>query len=142
MSELEEKIWKILQAPQVAGLATINEKGDPWVRYVTIEADRDFTLHFCTGLSTRKARQITAHPDVHLVCGLLEPPDDSAYLQISGRAEIRSDAAIKEKYWQEGWNRYFTGPNDPNFVMIFVRPSFIEYNAPGALTPEIWRRSA
>lgn len=139
MSELEKKIWGILGREQVASLATVGEDGAPWVRYVTIRANEDFTLRFCTGRSTRKARQIAADPRVHLTCGNLQPPDDSAFLQISGSADIRSDAATKTKYWQEGWRRYFSGPDDPEYVMVFVTPSRIEYNAPGALAPEVWR---
>ncbi len=140
MTELEKKIWKILEQPLTAALATINEAGAPWVRYVTIRGECDFTLSFCTSLTSRKARHIAANPEVHLTCGLLQPPDDSAYLQIAGRAEIRSDAATKTKYWLEGWRRYFSGPDDPDYVMVFVRPTAIEYNSPGSLTPEVWKK--
>ncbi len=138
MNELEKKIWRILGKPQTAALATIGDDGVPWVRYVTIRGESDFTLTFCTGRSTRKARQILANPGVHLTCGNLQPPDGSAYLQIAGRAGIRSDLATKAKYWQDGWSRYFSGPDDPEYVMVFVTPSSIEYNAPGSLTPEVW----
>jgi general stress protein 26 len=140
MTELEEKIWKILDRPQTAALATISESGAPWVRYVTIRAAGDFTLNFCTARSTRKAREIAANPAVHLTCGSLQPPDGSAFLQIAGRAEIHSDAAIRLKYWQEGWRRYFKGADDPDYIMVFVHPSRIEYNAPGSAAPEIWTK--
>lgn len=140
MTELENKIWKILEKPLTAALATISESGAPWVRYVTVRAESDFTLNFCTALSTRKAQQVAAYPEVHLTCGNLQPPDDSAYLQIAGRAEIRNDAATKEKFWQEGWRRYFKGPEDPDYIMILVHPNRIEYNAPGSSTPETWTK--
>lgn len=140
MNELEAKIRRILEKPQTAALATIGDHGAPWVRYVTVRAEKDFILHFCTGRSTRKAGQILANPQVHLTCGNLQPPDDSAYLQIAGRAEIRSDPATRAKYWQDDWSRYFSGPDDPDYVMVFVTPSAIEYNAPRALKPEVWTR--
>jgi len=140
MNELEEKIWKILDHPQTAALATIGESGAPWVRYVTIRAERNFTLNFCTARSTRKAREIAANPNVHLTCGSLQPPDGSAYLQIAGRAEIHSDAATRLKYWQEEWRRYFKGADDPDCIMVFVHPSRIEYNAPGSAVPGIWTK--
>jgi general stress protein 26 len=138
MTELEGRIWQIVGRPQTAALATIGENGAPWVRYVTVRAEKDLTLSFCTARSTRKARQIAARPDVHLTCGILNPPDGSAFLQVAGRAEIRSDAATRSACWQEGWRRYFQGPDDPDYIMVFVRPAFIEYNAPGAPEPEIW----
>lgn len=140
MSGLEDKIWRILKKPLTAALATIRADGSPWVRYVTIRAGRDFTLNFCTSRDTRKAGEIAAHPAVHLTCGNLQPPDDSTYLQIAGRAEIRADAPTKLKYWQEGWERYFKGPEDPDYIIVFVRPTRIEYNGPGSPVPEVWNR--
>lgn len=139
MTDLENRIWKIIgRQPLTAALATIAENGAPWVRYVTIRAEADFTLHFCTAHSTRKARQIEKNPMVHLTCGNLLPPDDSVYLQIAGQAELRADAATRHKYWQEGWRRYFTGADDPDYVMVFIRPERIEYNGPASFAPEIW----
>ena len=98
MNDLENNIWKILDREQIAALATITEEGKPWVRYVTIEADEDFALRCCTSLGSRKAKQILKNPEVHLTCGNLQPPNDSAFLQIAGRAEIRSDRKTREKY--------------------------------------------
>jgi len=140
MTELGKKIWKVLQRPQTAALATISRSGAPWVRYVTIRAEKDFTLNFCTGHSTRKAREIPAHPVVHVTCGNLNPPDGSVYLQVAGRAEVCADAATKAKYWQEGWKRYFKGPEDPDYVIVLVRPDRIEYNGSGAQEAEVWTR--
>jgi general stress protein 26 len=110
------------------------------VRYVTIEAERDLTLRFVTGLSTRKARHIAANPEVHLTCGELDPPDDSAFLQVAGRAEVNDDPKMKVRYWREELRRYFKGPEDPEFVMVFVRPYRIEYNGPGSFEPEVWKK--
>ena len=140
MTELEEKIWKILNRPQTAALATISENGAPWVRYVTVRAEKDFTLHFCTSLASRKARHIAHNPEVHLTCGNLQPPDDSAFVQIAGRAEIRGDEKTKAAHWQESWRRYFQGPEDPDYIMVFVYPYIIEYNGPDAATTETWKK--
>jgi general stress protein 26 len=140
MTDLEKRIWKIIGQPQTAALATIGADGAPWVRYVTVRAEADFTLNFCTANSTRKARQIKENPMVHLTCGNLLPPDDSVYLQIAGRAVIRADALTKTKYWQQGWLRYFKGPDDPDYVMVFIHPERIEYNGPASFVPEIWEK--
>ena len=40
MSDLKERILKILQQPQLAALATITQDGKPWVRYVMVVASR------------------------------------------------------------------------------------------------------
>ena len=140
MTKLEDKIWQILKEARTAALATISAGGAPWVRYVTVRAERDFTLSFCTSLASRKATQIAGNPEVHLTCGSLQPPDDSAYLQIAGRAELRADAATRAKHWQEGWKRYFQGPEDPDYVMVLVLPRLIEYTGPGVLAAEVWTK--
>jgi len=140
MTDLENRIWKIIEQPRTAALATICANGAPWVRYVTIRAEADFTLNFCTARSTRKAKQIEDNPKVHLTCGNLQPPDDSVYLQIAGQAEICTDATTKVNYWQEGWRRYFSGPDDPEYVMVFIRSERIEYNGPGSSAAMIWER--
>jgi general stress protein 26 len=138
MNDLEKRILKILGRKQTAALATVSESGIPWVRYVTIEPDDGFILRFCTSLSSRKARQMAENPNVHLACGNLQPPDDSVFLQIVGRAEMRGDKKTKTGCWQEEWRRYFKGPDDPDYVMVFVHPSRIEYNGPGSFLPEVW----
>jgi general stress protein 26 len=140
MTDLEKRIWKILGRKQTGALATITASGAPWVRYVTIESDHDFTMRFCTSRCSRKAMQMVDNPDVHLTCGNLQPPDDSAFLQIVGRADIRGDEGTKAAYWREEWRRYFKGPDDPDYVMVFVRPSLIEYNGPGSFEAEVWEK--
>jgi general stress protein 26 len=138
MDPLHERIWKILGRRQTAALATVAADGAPWVRYVTIEADSDFCLRFCTSLASRKAVQMAANPFVHLTCGNLQPPDDSAFLQIAGKAEICRDDEIRARFWNDEWRRYFKGPEDPDYVLVFVRPSRIEYNGPGSFVPAVW----
>jgi len=138
MNDLEKKIWKILGCKLTAALATVTASGAPWVRYVTVDAEPDFTLRFCTSHNSRKAMHITANPDVHVTCGILQPPDDSAFLQIVGRADVRNDGKTKIKYWQEEWRRYFKGPDDPDYVMVFIHPTRIEYNGPGSFVPLVW----
>jgi general stress protein 26 len=138
MTDLEGRIQKILSRKQTAALATVTASGAPWVRYVTIESDPDFTLRFCTSRASRKAGQMAENPDVHVTCGNLQPPDDSVFLQIVGRAELCSDRETKVRYWQEEWRRYFKGPDDPDYVMVLIRPARIECNGPGSFTPEVW----
>jgi general stress protein 26 len=138
MGDLENRIWNILGRKQTAALATVSETGAPWVRYVTIESDADFTLRFCTSNSSRKARQMSANAAVHLACGNLQPPDDSVFLQVAGHAEIRGDKKTKTDCWREEWRRYFKGPDDPDYVMVFIHPDRIEYNGPGSFVPEVW----
>src|SRR5512137_1067223 len=122
MNDLEKKIWASLGRPQLASLATVTQTGQPWVRYVTVYADAGFRLRFCTDEGSRKVRHIRARPEVHLTCGNLQPPDDSAYLQIAGCAAVVIAAEEKRAFWREEWTRYFSGPDDPTYVIVEIRP--------------------
>jgi general stress protein 26 len=141
MNELEHKIWAILGRPQLAALATVSEAGKPWVRYVSIYGKENFDLRFCTDAGSRKIRHIRDRPDVHLTCGNLRPPNDSAFLQIAGRAAVIHDADEKRAFWREEWTRYFSGPDDPGYVIVEIRPETIEYWAPGSPAAQVWEKS-
>jgi len=136
--EVEKKIRAIFASPQVAALATVTGEGKPWVRYVTVRLSDGMMLRFVTDAGSRKVAHIRGLPEVHLVCGSLQPPEDSAYLQIAGRAEVSGDPEEKRSLWNEELRRYFKGPDDPNYVVVRVRPSLIEYYDPHNLTPQIW----
>ena len=140
MTELEKNIWKLLENPMTAALATINEDGAPWVRYVTIRADRDFTLNFCTALSTRKARAIAANPSVHLTCGVLSPLTIPSSCRSPAGPRSAQTRRPGGNIGRNGWRRYFKGPDDPDYIMVLIRPERIEYNAPGAAAPMVWKK--
>lgn len=139
-SELKRKIRAVFAAPRVAALATVTGDGRPWVRYVTVRADDDLTLRICTDAASRKATEIRARPEVHLTCGNLNPPDDSVYLQIAGRAEVSTDPEEKRALWTDEYLRYFKGPDDPDYVVIRIRPDVIEYMGQGSPKASVWRR--
>lgn len=140
MTDLEKRIRVFFKKPRLAGLATITPDHRPWVRYVTVAIDTDFCFWFCTDLKSRKAEQIRRNPEVHLACGEFDPPDNSTYLQIQGRAEILTDPEIKSACWNDEWLRYFSGPDDPNYVVVKVEPDRIEFNSPLSPVSEIWEK--
>jgi general stress protein 26 len=99
----------------------------------------DLSLQFATFLNSRKVEQIRKNPDVHLTCGVTDLQSMESYLQVQGRAEILSDKTTRQGYWKEELRRYFAGPDDPNYCVVRVTPSRIEYMNPGAYEPEIWK---
>jgi general stress protein 26 len=138
-SELEKRLRSILAGRRTAALATVTADGRPWVRFVTLRLADDLSLRIITGASTRKAAEIRVRPHVHLTVGALNPPDDSAYLQIAGLAEITTDPSERRALWDDEYLRYFGGPDDPEYVVIRVRPDLIEYTGPDSPTPSVWR---
>ncbi len=137
MNELRQKIAEVLRGPQLASLATVTEDGKPWVRYVVVVADAALALRFATYASSRKVAQIRLHPEVHLTCGVASLNDSKPYLQIQGRAKVTADERERKAFWSDMLAAYFKGPDDPEYVVVLVKPYRVEYLGVGALSPEV-----
>ena len=138
MAELKDQIYEIIGKPQLAGLATVTPEGKPWVRYVMTLADKDLTIHFATFIQARKVEQIQANPEVHLTCGVTNPMEMMPYLQIQGKAVLRTDKEIRHAFWSDMLAPIFAGPDDPKYGVIEVTPYRVEYCTPGSYEPQVW----
>ncbi|MDO5554735.1 MAG: pyridoxamine 5'-phosphate oxidase family protein [Planctomycetia bacterium] len=125
--ELKRKILDLFEGPTLSELATITRHGRPWVRYVMSSIDDEMTLRIPTRSDARKVRDINFCPDVHVLVGKNLFSSSGAYAQIEGFAVITADPRKREKEWSEAMKRFFTGPRDPDYVLIEVRPYRIEY---------------
>jgi general stress protein 26 len=94
--------------------------------------------HHATFASSRKVHQIILHPEVHLSCGVSDPTDLRPYLQIQGRAELATDRGERHAFWKDSLANYFSGPDDPNYAIVVIKPYRIELCSPGSVTPEVW----
>lgn len=137
MENLGEKIYQVLKVPQVYSLATVTEQ-KPWVRYIMGYASPDLEIRFVTSLKTRKISHIEKNPEVHLSCGAKDSETTEAYLQIQGKARISTDPELCQKMWNDNLKVYFSGPEDPNYCVVVIRPYRIEYQTLTNMTPEIW----
>jgi general stress protein 26 len=100
--------------------------------------DDDFTLWFATFKESRKALQVAANPEAHLCLGVDDVMKPESWLQIEGRAEMLDDPETRHLWWLDMFQAYFSGPDDPNYVVCKVTPSRIEYMTMGTLQPEVW----
>ena len=137
MSELRDKVAEGLCTLQLANLSTITEDGKPWTRYVMISGDEEFTLRCATFLQARKVAQIEKNPEVHLSCGVTDPMQMGAYYQVQAKAEVVTDAAEKEAFWNFTLKEIFSGPDDPNYAVVIMKPYRIERWSPGVMEPEV-----
>ena len=48
----------------------------------------------------------------------------------------------KKKYWHEMLGDFFSGPEDPNYVVIKISPQTIEYMSADACQPEVYEVSS
>jgi general stress protein 26 len=138
MSDLKDKIHKILKNLQLASFSTVTEDGKPWVRYVMIKGAEDFTIRLATFVKARKVTQIARNPEVHITCGITDPQVMAPYLQIQGRAKLTAEESERHGFWFDMLSGIFKGPDDPNYGVIIVEPYRIEYCTPDSFEPEVW----
>jgi len=139
MSDLKERILKILQQLQMSSLATITPDGKPWVRYVMTTASPDMVIRCATFITARKVAQIKKNPEVHLTCGVTDPRNMGPYLQVQGRATFSTSKEVRHAFWMDMLAGIFSGPDDPNYGVIEIKPYYIEYVSPGSHEPEVWK---
>jgi general stress protein 26 len=124
---LKDRVLEVIKGSKIASLATI-VNGKPWTRFVVSHND-GINLHICTYRDSRKVKQIKKNPNVHIAISKDLNDLESAFVQISGKAFIRSDAKIKKRYWSDFMKKYYSGIDDPNYVVIEVKPEYIEYKS-------------
>lgn len=138
MSDVKQKIWEVLGQPQLASLATLTEDGRPWSRYVMAIGDKDLVLRISTSLESRKVAQIRKSPEVHLHMGVASLESAECYLQIAGRAEVKTDERTRKAMWTDNLEAYFSGWDDPKFCVIEVTPRRIEHWTMASMEPDVW----
>lgn len=138
MADLKEKILAVLRQRRVASLATVTPDGAPWVRYVVPQVDDDLTLLVPTHARSRKVAHLRANPEVHLTTGVSNMETARHYVQVQGTAEVLDDADAKEAAWRPHLASYFKGADDPDYVLLRIRPYRIEYVSADSWSPEIW----
>ena len=136
---LKKKILKVIEGSKLASLATI-ANGRPWVRYVVARSE-GLTIYICTFKDSRKVKQIKKNPNVHLTIGGSMENMEAPYVQITACARARSDAGIRKRLWMPFMKKYYTGVDDPRYVVIEARPVLIEYMSTETHTPRIYKVS-
>jgi general stress protein 26 len=136
---LRSKILEVIKGHQLASLATVTEDGKPWVRYVMTLGTEDLMLFVVTSARSRKVIQVRANPNIHVTVGGSAEHMDHPYLNIIATARVLDDAGTKKKFWHDELKQYFSGPDDPDYIIFEIRPSVIEYMGLGSMEPLIYR---
>ncbi len=108
----------------------------PYVRAMML-IKRGKRLFYATGFDEPKSLQITHNPKVE-VCVLLGDSDNEGSLRLRGKAEFVTDEELRaeihgcvgfiESFWEK--------PQDPAWVLIEVKPSYLELMRPGTMDIE------
>lgn len=137
-AELKQKIYEVLKGRQLASLATMKD-GKPWVRYVSTTGTEDLTLYVNTFAQSRKVSQIKENPNVHVIVGGSMEGMNHAYLNIAATADVLDDGETKKAFWFDELKKYFSGPDDPNLVVLKITPASIELMSPGKMQPDVYQ---
>ncbi|WP_335872848.1 pyridoxamine 5'-phosphate oxidase family protein [Bacillus sp. 2205SS5-2] len=123
-TQLKEKILKVIQDQQIGTLATVkNQK--PYSRYMTFFHE-DLTIYSPTSLNTHKVEEIEKNPFVHILLGYEGNGYDDSYVEIEGKAVISTSYELKEKFWREEFRAWFSGVDDPNYIVLKIQPSLTQ----------------
>ena len=114
---------KILKESYVGTMATIQEN-KPHTRYMTFFND-EFILYTVTSKQTEKVDELEANPHTHILIGYEGEGFGDDFLEIQGTVTISSDETMKEKVWNKMLKPWFSGPEDPNLVVLKVTPDTI-----------------
>lgn len=136
-AQLKKKILSVLRGQKLICLATLADK-KPWVRLV-VSHNNGFTLYVASYTSSRKIKEIQKNPAVHAVVAKDLSSMRTAYVQIAGRAKIRTDRLVRQKYWHPYMSKYYRGIDDPEYVLIEIMPEYIEYWDSEFTDPEIYK---
>jgi general stress protein 26 len=104
------------------------------------KADKDLVFRFCSRLDTKKIRHIKNNPNVHISLGVTSLETARNWLQVEGKAEVSTDKTERHAFWFDELKDYFSGPDDPSFCIVIVKPSRIELGTMGSTQPEVWKR--
>ncbi|TWT27522.1 pyridoxamine 5'-phosphate oxidase family protein [Planomicrobium sp. CPCC 101110] len=119
--ELKNNALKILEESHVGTLATVKDN-KPHSRYMTFFND-EFTLYTATSKQTQKVEELEANPHAHILLGYEGQGVGDAFLEIEGEMGIHDEQSMIDKVWNDALKGWFTGPDDPNLVILAIKPS-------------------
>jgi len=121
--KLKDRILKVLGESKVGSMATV-EGNKPHSRYMTF-FNEDLTLYTPTSKETYKTEEIEKNPHVHILLGYEGDGMGDAYIEVQGKATIREDQNLKDKFWNEKMEKWIKSPQDPNFIILEIKADTI-----------------
>lgn len=118
--EAKKAALGILDSSKVGVLATVNDN-KPHTRYMTFFHD-GFTLYTATSRKTQKVDELDANPHAHILLGYEGEGVGDAYLEIEGRMGAHDDPEMIDKVWNDHLSGWFSGPDDPNLLILRIQP--------------------
>jgi general stress protein 26 len=122
-NQIKEKVLNIIRDHKIGVLSSV-ENNKPHSRYMTFFND-ELTLYTPTSGKTEKIDEIEKNPNVHILIGYDNEGLGDSYLEISGTSKINDSQELKDKLWNESFEKWFQGPKDPNYLILQIKPESI-----------------
>lgn len=120
----KEHFLSLLRECKFAMMTTRSLQGDLHGRpMVVAKVDEEADLYFVTDLQSDKVEELARDAQVSV-----NIQEGQKFLSLGGTAEVLRDRSEIKQVWSESWKVWFPqGPDDPNLVMLKVRPVIGEY---------------
>lgn len=122
-NQLKEKILKVIEESKIGVLSTV-ENNKPYSRYMTFFHE-ELTFYTPTSAQTEKVDEIEKNSNVHILLGYDGEGIGDSYVEISGTSKINDTEELKKKLWNKSFEQWFEGPEDPNYVLLQIKPEAI-----------------
>lgn len=123
--QLEQLITKALDDNKFGSFGTIEAGNKPKVRYMAVFHD-GLKIYLATNRKTHKVEELENNPNVFLLLGY-ESGGSKDVLEIEATALVSKDDGLRSKVWNKDLEPWFEGPEDPNYVILELKPTRIEY---------------
>ncbi|MNO23348.1 General stress protein 26 [compost metagenome] len=123
--ELEQTILKALDDNKFGSFGTIEAGNKPKVRYMAVFHD-GLQIYLATNRKTHKVEELQDNPNAFLLLGY-EQGGGKDVLEIEATVAVTKDEGLRSKVWNKELEKWFKGPDDPDYVILELMPTRIEY---------------
>lgn len=124
-NELEQNIIKALDDNKFGSFGTIEAGNKPKVRYMAVFHE-GLNIYLATNRKTHKVEELKDNPHAFLLLGY-EKGGGKDVLEIEATVAVTSDEGLRAKVWDQSLEKWFKGPDDPDYVILELTPARIEY---------------
>ncbi|KWX85067.1 general stress protein [Paenibacillus riograndensis] len=123
--ELEQTIIKTLDDNKFGSFGTIEAGNKPKVRYMAVFHD-GLQIYLATNRKTHKVEELRNNPNAFLLLGY-EQGGGKDVLEIEATVAVTKNEGLRSQVWNAELEKWFKGPDDPDYVILELQPTRIEY---------------
>lgn len=122
--DAQKEALNLIKNSPLVEVVTFGSHNFPDIRTMLKIDSEDFTIWMTTGKSSRKVAQLLHNPKA--ICYFVDPQTMTS-LRIYGEITIIEDMDTKNRLWQSSWTQYFEGPEDPEYILLKLKPTKIRH---------------